>query len=87
MNAGVILLMATLSCTDPALSFREFYGKYYFYAGSGWWAGMRGETNDAILRRESDAMADFVEYRVARMEKCRCPRNPHGNAGGGGIKK
>jgi hypothetical protein len=67
MNAQLAILIATLSCQDPALGFRDFYAQFYSHR----WPGAYGENFTEVFRRESDAAADFLDYRVARMEKCR----------------
>lgn len=71
MNFLVALLIGSLSCAEPALSFRDFYTKYYAPGTKEHWQGYNGESMQSIFVRQSEASADFLEYRVARMEKCR----------------
>jgi hypothetical protein len=68
MNPAVTLLIASLSCQDPALTFREFYAKIVVAPPM---LGSSGEIIANAVRREMDAAADFLDYRAARMEKCR----------------
>ncbi len=67
MNPAVALLIMSLSCQDPALSFREFYAKI----NGAPMLGADGEIIATAVRREMDAAADFLDYRVGRMERCR----------------
>ena len=69
--AAVALLIASISCSDPALSFREFYAKLYPGMPASHWMGRNYEDTSTVIIRELDAVADFADYRVARMEKCR----------------
>jgi hypothetical protein len=72
MNPAVALLIASLSCQDPALSFREFYAKINPGLGTAeHWMGRNYEDTTTVIVRELDAAADFLDYRAARMEKCR----------------
>jgi hypothetical protein len=68
MNPAVALLIASLSCQDPALTFREFYAAKLNGAPM---LGANGEIISQAVRREMDAAADFLDYRAGRMEKCR----------------
>lgn len=64
------MLIASLSCSDPALSFREFYAVTH-QGEPAFPSGYRYETVENYLTRLSAAYGDFLDYRVARMEKCR----------------
>jgi len=67
MNPAVALMIMSLSCQDPALTFREFYAKI----NGAPMLGASGELIVNAVRREMDAAADFLDYRAGRMEKCR----------------
>ncbi len=68
MNPAVAIMLMSLSCQDPALTFREFYAELN---GGMPLLGYNGELVTTAVRREMDAAADFLDYRVGRMEKCR----------------
>jgi hypothetical protein len=67
MNPAVAALIASLSCQNPPLTFREFYRQLNFAPLTGY----SGEIISDAVRREMNAAADFLDYRAARMEKCR----------------
>ena len=71
MSPAVALFLMALSCQDPAMNFREFFAKFYSAGGSIHWSGIVGETQQTVVIRQIDAAADFLDYRVARMEKCK----------------
>lgn len=70
MNPQVALMILSLSCGDPALSFRDFYARYFHPGGTSSWAGFTGERTDTVMKRVADATGDYVEYRTARAETC-----------------
>jgi hypothetical protein len=65
--AVVALLVSSLLCQQPAMNFREFYAKLNAMP----MLGANGEIVSDAVRREMNAAADFLDYRAARMEKCR----------------
>ncbi len=67
MNPAVAIMLMSLSCQDPALTFREFYAKF----NGAPMLGASGEMITMAVRREMDAAADFLDYRAGRMEKCK----------------
>jgi hypothetical protein len=72
MNICVAGLLAALSCNTPALGFRDFYAACYYDGSQGThWAGRSTETTEVVLKRLVDAQADFIDYRVTRMEICK----------------
>jgi len=72
MNALVAALIASSTfCSEPVLDFRSFYARFYSPGTSAHWQGYYYETFQSVFVRQSDASADFLEYRVARMERCR----------------
>ena len=71
MNPLVITFIASLVCSDPALSFRDFYKQFYYPGSDASWMGHRAESLSSVTIRVMDAEADFIDYRMARIEKCR----------------
>ena len=72
MNPVVAAFIASISCNSPAMEFRPFYAHFYHNSGSGeHWAGSRGEFTETVQKRLADALADYVEYRVSIMDKCK----------------
>ena len=71
MNATVALLIASISCSDHALSFREFFAKLYPGMPASHWMAYKFEDTTTVIVRELDTVADFADYRIARMEKCK----------------
>ncbi len=70
MKAEVVLLIMNLSCSDPQMSFREFFVRFYLPPGASFRWGVTGELINGVVERQVDAGGDYVEYRVARAEKC-----------------
>lgn len=71
MNPLVALMIASLTCGTPPMTFRDFYRSYYHAAGPGQsWMGQRGEETATVIRRVMDATADFNDYRVVWAEQC-----------------
>lgn len=68
MSPVVAAFIAALTCAQPVLDFRAFYHQFYFQ-GDHW--AVSPETVSSVVNRFMDAQADFIEYRVARMEMCR----------------
>jgi len=64
-------IASSLLCSEPALDFRSFYARLFVPHVAGRWQGYRGEDLTSVFIRQSEASADFLEYRVARMERCR----------------
>lgn len=65
-------LIATMTCGTPPMTFRDFYQSYYYEAGPSWlhWQGGRAETQETVIIRVTDAVADYTEYRLAWGEQC-----------------
>lgn len=71
MNPAAAALILTLSCQQPALNFRDFYQQpYRDQEPAAGWFGQRLDTLQNVVIRMANAQADWLEYRVARFEKC-----------------
>lgn len=70
MNPVVAMMIASLSCTDPSMTFRDFFGRYYLSPARPHWAGREAESFQSIVTRVLDATADYQDYRAARLDKC-----------------
>lgn len=68
MNTATALLIATLSCADPAMNFREFYAQTR-PGDPAFPRGFHYEIASDYLMRLAQATADFVDYRAARADK------------------
>ena len=73
MSALIAGIVASgMICTQPAMSFREFYASYFYAAPKGtYWAGARNEDTFIVVQRMTEAVADFQDYRVERRERCK----------------
>ncbi len=72
MNPLVAVLIAQLSCQVEPMTFRDFYRSYYFAASPGNpWQGNRAEATADVVVRITNAIADFQDYRMAWLEKCK----------------
>jgi hypothetical protein len=69
---ALLVGLATCGQPPPYPTFRDFYrANYHDSGGVGHWAGSRGEIASEVLKRLADAEADYIDYRLAVMEKCR----------------
>ncbi len=71
MNPSVLALIASLNCADARIPFADFYKLFFHVPAIGeHWAGARYEQTTIVMMRVVDAEANYLEYAVARMEKC-----------------
>lgn len=69
--AALAAIIATISCADPPLTFRNFYASYYVSTGPGQsWMGFRSEAISSVVERVMESTADFADYRAAYADKC-----------------
>lgn len=61
------ILAAQLICTNPRLTFREFYSRV-----CGPWPGVTGEQTTIVQERVLDGVALYADYLAARQER-KCP--------------
>lgn len=73
MNQLVALMLASLSCSNPPMSFRDFYSKFYLSTAEvsvAHWSYRAMESPAQAFGRLADAQADYAEYRAERADKC-----------------
>lgn len=70
MNPAVAAFIAAMSCAQPALDFRTFFHEFFLpVAEPGQWSS-GPEYGQQVFIRIANGQADYLEYRMARFEKC-----------------